>query len=72
MELIIKEAIKGIGDPFLIILLVIIWMQFKMLIKRDDLLANLTGEIHTNGKLLAGLTALVEVLVYGRRHGNDT
>jgi len=72
VELIIKEAIKAIGDPFLIVLLVIIWMQFKMLTKRDDLLTNLTGEIHTNGKLLASLTALVEVLVYGRRHGNDT
>ena len=71
MELIIKEAIKAIGDPFLIVLLVIIWMQFKMLTKRDDLLGVLTGEVHTNGKLLASLTALVEVLVYGRRHGND-
>ena len=72
MDSLIIKAIQLIGDPFLIILLVIIWMLFKMLMKRDDLLEKLTNEVHINGKSLASITALINVLVYGKgRHGSD-
>lgn len=72
MDIIIKEAIKAIGDPFLIVLLVIIWMQFKMLIKRDDIVTSLTVEIHNNGKMLSSLVTSIEFLVYGKnKHGSN-
>ena len=78
MDKLITEAVKSIGDPFLIFILVIfammftiIIMIFKMIGTRDKLLSTLTTEVHENGKTLEGLSKLISVLVYGRRDGRD-
>ena len=66
--ILIKPLIEQLGQPFLIIMLVIIWWQFRSIDHKDKVIQGFHSEVKTCGVSLAELTKMVEVLVYGRNN----
>lgn len=64
-----RPLLEKIGEPFLIVLLIIIWWQFKSIGKKDTVIEGFHKEVRTCGTTLAELTKMIEVLVYGRNTG---
>lgn len=67
----LKPLIEKLGNPFLIILLFIIWWQYKLILRLLDTNDNLTERTFNFGDTVNRLVTQVEVLIYGKRMSDD-
>lgn len=61
----ITDVVKEINNPFLLFSLIVIWIMFKLLVRRDTVIEKMSDAI---GKVLLALekqTILLEILVQG-------